>query len=156
MRALEDYIEAAREKLGVKSYRQLAMALNLDPAGVSAWRTRRAWPTDEHMIKLAEAAGMDPVQAVLELAYWRAASRDETRAAGVYKKLWEHVTHAAAALLIGILFFSAMPNDARADGTFRQLCASEGAGSIYYATTFRRFFRRLLAKLAPMPITEAA
>lgn len=127
MRPIDFYLDKAKENHGLKSDRELDRAIGFKGCGVSQIRTGRALPSDEAMIKLAEMARVDPEEALLELAYRRAASRDETRAASVYRALLDRVTHAAAALLIGFLAFSAMPTDASAMQNIR---ATSGQGSL--------------------------
>ena len=108
MRSLNDYLEAAKKNTGVKSYRQLGVHLGLNPSIVTQYRTRRAWPSDEAMYRIAEAAGIDPHEALLELAYWRCTHRKETHAAKAFKDLIERNLHAAivGAVMAGSLLIS--------------------------------------------------
>jgi transcriptional regulator with XRE-family HTH domain len=67
MRTVDTYIAAALELQGIPSDRQLAVRLGLSQQTVNHWRTKRTWPSDETMVKLAELAQMDIAQAPLRL-----------------------------------------------------------------------------------------
>lgn len=114
MRSVDDYLDLARNRQKLPSDRQLCAHLKCTDAVVSQWRKRKSFPSDEHMVRLAELAGLDPQVALLELACWRAVSRNENVAVGVYKRLLERVTHTAAAALVASTIFAALPDDVMA------------------------------------------
>ena len=77
---IDDYIDLAMSRRGFGSDRELGRALGFKGNPVNHWRTRRAWPADQTMVRLAQMAGVDPVWALVELNVWRAptgAVRDE-------------------------------------------------------------------------------
>ncbi len=71
---IEEYLEAAKRRLGATSDRELCRALNVGISTISQWRTRRQWPTDRYMLRLAELAAIDPERALVELNIWRSES----------------------------------------------------------------------------------
>jgi len=71
MHTIDEYCDKARNLNGFSSDRQLDRALGFKGQPTSQWRTKRAWPADETMIKLAELADEDPGIALLELNSWR-------------------------------------------------------------------------------------
>lgn len=104
MHTIDQYIDAACERARLTD-RQLGKYLGKSHATVSHWRTKRTWPADETMIALAEVAGMDPEQALIDLNIWR--STGEARR--VYERMAGHLAPAAlclAVILMGQAIFS--------------------------------------------------
>lgn len=100
MKSLDDYLDLARKNGGFPSDNALSIALgsvNL----VSAWRTKRAWPSVKNMRRLAEFAGEDPELAVLELETWR-----EPDAADLFRSIIRKISAAAAVI---VLLFALYP-----------------------------------------------
>lgn len=106
---LDDYIDFAKEKQGLGSDNQLSAALGVKRAAVSTWRTRRAWPSPDHMAQLAEMGGQDPRQAILELEIWR----NEGPAKEIYKSIAAQIASAAAVLAVVITV--SVPYSAKAE-----------------------------------------
>ncbi len=71
---IDDYVDAALKAGDFPSERQLSIFLGFGPDAICTYRTKRAWPSDDTMIRLAEIAGADPEQALLDLNLWRATS----------------------------------------------------------------------------------
>lgn len=94
-RTIDDYVDAARARIGATSDRQLATRMGLKSSAIPCWRTRRTWPRDDTMLQLAELAGMPAEQALLDLGMWRT----EGRTAEVYRRIAERLARTAAALL---------------------------------------------------------
>lgn len=94
MHTLDEYIDRAVERTGLTD-RQLGIFLGKGRATVSHWRCKRTWPADGTMIALAEVAGMDPEQALIDLNIWR--STGETRR--IYQRLADHLAGSTAAAL---------------------------------------------------------
>lgn len=100
MRTIDDYLDAARGRAGLRSDREVGRELGLKGSIVSQWRTRRVWPADETMVRLAVLAGVDPQEALLELSYWRT----DGTARSYYLELLRRLTaRAAAAAAIALL-----------------------------------------------------
>jgi len=71
MKTIDDYCDIAKQRHGLKSDRILADALNINSSAISQWRTKRTWPSDTTMIHLAELAGIDKTEALVELGAWK-------------------------------------------------------------------------------------
>ena len=74
MQTIDDYLDAARDRTGLPSDRQLALKMRIEPASLNAWRTKRSWPADHQMVNLAELAELDPDLGLVELNIWRTKS----------------------------------------------------------------------------------
>ena len=98
MRTVDDYCQAAMIRTNTKSLRQLADLLMISPTLPSQWKTRRAWPSDSVMLKLADLAGIKQEIALLELEIWR--TSDDARP--VYEKMLQIIAKTAAAILIAL------------------------------------------------------
>ena len=72
MHSIDWYCNEARSRHRLKSDLALARRLGLGTSAISYWRTGRTWPADETMIRLAELAGCDAGEALLDLNRWRA------------------------------------------------------------------------------------
>lgn len=90
MRDIEFYIEKAKENLGITSNRQLSKHLNLGPAAITYWTKKGTTPTDESMLKLAAAAGINEAQALIDLHVWRTA--DNAEAQKIYKNILKKIS----------------------------------------------------------------
>jgi transcriptional regulator with XRE-family HTH domain len=101
MRTIDMYCDEAIARNGFKSDSELARKLGFTSPAVSNFRTKRAWPSDEVMVKLAAFAGIPADEALLELAVWRT---HDTIAGEVYAKLLARI--AQAACLAFILLFT--------------------------------------------------
>lgn len=83
MQTIDDYLDAARTARDLKSDRELCKALGVSAPVVNHWRSKRSWPSDAAMVRLAELADKEPSTALLNLNYWRA----EGAARSVYQDL---------------------------------------------------------------------
>ncbi len=98
MRTIDDYLDAAiARNPDLRSDRRLALALGLNQAASHYWRRRKAWPADDTMLRLADLAGVDPGEALVELNIWRSQSA-ETR--DQYSRLAEKIRSSLAQVLI--------------------------------------------------------
>jgi len=84
MRTIDTYLDEARTHTGAKSDRALCRHLGVDPSMISTLRTKRAWPSDELMVKIAAAAGLPEDTALLDLSAWRTYG---TRAGDVWSRV---------------------------------------------------------------------
>lgn len=140
MRTIDDYMDAAIEKQGFRSASALARALGKTVAVASQWRTKRSWPSDQTMVDLADLAGIDRSEALLDLAAWRTA--------GEASVIWQDVARrlksaAAAAFVIAVLGFSG-PAGA---GTLMEHGNIPAQGSVYYGKLYRRFMFQGLKRI---------
>ena len=56
---LSDYMDAARERQGLRSDRALARLMEIPQPYVSDWRNGKEWPSDAYMQRIAQLAGAD-------------------------------------------------------------------------------------------------
>jgi hypothetical protein len=101
MRTIDIYCDEAIRINDLKSDAGLSRALNYKGNTVSNFRTKRTWPSEETMVKLANLAGIPAEEALLELAVWRT---HDTIAGEVYTRVLARIAHAAC--LAFILLFS--------------------------------------------------
>lgn len=130
MRDIDWYIDNAVKYHGLSSPRALGPALGMSPNSASNWRTRRAWPSDEVMMRLADMCMIPREEALLELCIWRTAG---TPAGSVYLRLLEAAGKSAAILLVALLAYAASGTPANA-GTLAEQSSMIGAGNKNYAT----------------------
>jgi len=123
MQTIDRYIDDALKASGLPSDRQLALHLKVNPTAVSWWRTKRAWPRDEMMGKLAELGGHNPDIALLELNAWR--TKGDTSLC--YRKMAEKLASIAAMWLILV----GISGPAKA-GTLAELGNIAAATTVYY------------------------
>ena len=93
---IDDYIDLALSRQRFASERELGRALGFKGNPVNHWRTRRAWPADATMMRLARLAGVDPVWAVVELNVWRSPPGDVRQAYQALRTLLERSRGVAA------------------------------------------------------------
>jgi ATP diphosphatase len=86
----------------------LAIHVGLKSSSVSWYRTKRAWPDDATMLRIAELAGADQARALLDLNTWRAKS---SAVADLYRKMAATVS----AVVFAIVLLS--PGSGNAAGT---------------------------------------
>ena len=115
MPTIDEYLDNAKDNQKLKSDRQLGALIGIKGSHVSAFRTKKAWPSDATMIRIAELAGEDQQEALLNLNIWR---NLDSPVGPVYSRLMDKLK--AAALLGIALFFafatiSGMSSPARAD-----------------------------------------
>ena len=110
MRNIDDYCELARSKNGLKNNAALARALGVSHNSPTGWKTRRTWPSDEVMIKLAKLAGVDPAEALLDLNIWRS----NGEAISIYSRMRQALSAAVIALVVLVAGQVAIPQDATA------------------------------------------
>lgn len=130
---IDGYIDAALKAGDFPSERQLSIFLGFGPDAICTYRTKRCWPSDDTMIRLAEIAGADPERALLDLNLWRATSG---RVKATYSRIREKLTSgsrsvAQVLVLIGSLL-AIVPANAAA--TAQPLVSP----SIHYAIFRRR------------------
>ncbi len=93
---IDDYIDLAMSRKGFGSDRELGRALGFKGNPVNHWRSKRAWPADQTMIRLAQMAGVDPVWALVELNIWRSPPGDARTGYETLRSMLERMRGAAA------------------------------------------------------------
>ena len=98
MRSIDDYIDLACKNHGL-SQNRLGYAVGKGHTAVTAWRTRRAWPADDTMVKLAELAGIPADEALLDLNIWRSG---DSPAGPIYTEIAKKIRTKAASIAAAI------------------------------------------------------
>ena len=91
---IDEYLDRAIATQKLNSDRDLSLRLGLNPGAVHMFRSRKAWPSDGTMIRIAQMAGVDPGGALLFLNYWRERDPDAKKE---YQTLAETITQARRA-----------------------------------------------------------
>lgn len=91
-------LDAARHAHGDCTDYRIARLLNVPTSYLSAWR-RGNHLSDEYAARLAELAGMDPVETVLRVA----ADREGGVSADIFRRALARLTGAAASILLAVL-----------------------------------------------------
>ncbi len=98
-RDIEWYLERAKSVSGIKSNRKLGAELGISEGAMSHFKTRRVFPSDETMIRLARLAEVDDLVALMDLHIWKA-ENDDTRAA--YTQILKRISCILIPVLISI------------------------------------------------------
>lgn len=102
MKTLEFYIAKAQVNSGAATDTKLAALLDVSASYVCMMRTGKSIPSDDMMVKIANIAGVDKEEALLDLNVWRSSGSVKDAYANILRKLG----HVAVALAL-CLFFSA-------------------------------------------------
>lgn len=108
MRNIQEYLDQAIEIQEIGSDRQLSRLLGLASNSVSQFRTSRALPSPETMVKLARLAGIDEQVALIELSFMGATGE----AKNAYEKILKRISVFLPATVLGSVFSS--PSNAEA------------------------------------------
>lgn len=92
MKTIDDYLDKAKHNHNLKSDRQLSIMLGVTGNYVTFYRTKRSWPSDALMIKIADLAGEDQTEALINLNIWR---NSDSAAAPLYSRLLDKLKVAA-------------------------------------------------------------
>lgn len=111
---IDDYMDVAKKRQGFTSNRQLSATLGLNPNSASHFVTRRAWPSDEVMVKLAELAGLDPLQALIDLNLWRQQSPQVRNIYASLSKIVSEARKGTAAIIIAGSLTLISPSETKA------------------------------------------
>jgi hypothetical protein len=95
---IDEYIDAAKVANDIKSDRELCRFLKFKGQAVFFWRAKKAWPSDESMLKLAKAANQDDELALAQLGIWRNK--------GAVKKTWKNIATRIAGVAFSLLIAS--------------------------------------------------
>jgi len=100
----DEYCELATNRQNLRSYAQLAQRLGISGTSLSNMRAGKIYPSDATMRRLAELAGVDAREALLDLALWRV-SDGPTRAvyAAMLRDLKRSLAKTAAAVLAVVM-----------------------------------------------------
>lgn len=117
MRDINFYMEEAKTRAHIKSNRKLSVFLGLSPIAACNWKTKRAYPSDETMIRLAEVSGQSPFIALLELNIWRSTGKVKES----YEKLYKGMSKTIHTLgIVGLLVAGVFAGPAYASTSINQ------------------------------------
>lgn len=150
MRTIHHYLDAARARLGLPSDYRLGIELRITTASISTYRTGKTLPDDGTMLRIAEAAGIEPGVALIELNSWRTKSEP---AKAAYGQLLVQLSRTAAAGIVAlVLAWQAFPGSAKSAGT-----DTRAPGLYVMENRGRRWLARFLAVcLAVSPLAALA
>jgi transcriptional regulator with XRE-family HTH domain len=131
MLSVDDYLDAARAATKSKSDRELSKLLGVSSGTVSQIRTKRIWPGDDLILRIAEAGNLDPEQALIDLNIWR----NEGPARAFYERLSKTIA-AAALALAAIIPDSGMP---QIMAHLDQICPAISRCILYVITNLNAF-----------------
>ena len=102
---ITDYIDAA--VFGdIKNKSELARELGITPQSLSNWGRRGMFPSDDHMLRLADLLNVNRAAALMHLNIWRAPGE----AATVYKGIFETITKTAASIFPALFLLETFAN----------------------------------------------
>lgn len=141
-KTLDDYIDLAKDRAGLTSDRDLGRRLGFTGSPISFWRTGKAAPADDTMIRLAEVAGVDPVKALIDLKVWTA----QGKAVGVYREIAEKLGRIAAG--IALVTLAAGASTQPGTGTLEDQSNLLISNGVYYEKSLMRLFNQIVRKLS--------
>lgn len=112
MRTVSTYLEQALERSNLENHSEISRRIGVKPSAITRFKLGHALPTDENMLKLADLAGIEHAEALLDLNRWRAKSEE---AKSVYVELAKRLGYLPAIALALAVFMA--PGDANATGT---------------------------------------
>jgi len=92
---LDEYIDAAKSAQSLHFDRELDRFLGYKGTACSFWRSKKSRPSAEGMVALAEAAGLDPHVAIIELGLITAEQNHNEHMVIIYQDLKEKVKAAS-------------------------------------------------------------
>lgn len=101
-----NYLDALKKALSIESDYKLAQVLGVSRACVSSYRKRGTNFDDSTALRAAELLKIDPAIILADMNAERSKT-PETRA--VWQDLRDRLTHAAAAIFLGVFVFFAVP-----------------------------------------------
>lgn len=93
-----DYASSAIKRFGLRGHNALARELGLDKSSISQFKSGKALPSEDTMIKLAELAGLPKEEALIDLNLWR--SKDKPELQKIWLRLSKMIGCFAAPLLL--------------------------------------------------------
>lgn len=106
MRTLQTYIDTAIKRNNLSSMRRFCDAIGVSHNATTAYNNG-SLPSDETMIKIADLAGIDRMQALADLNTWRAPERYKS----LYTKMGEIIRQAALCFAPALFTMSVVIQD---------------------------------------------
>jgi transcriptional regulator with XRE-family HTH domain len=126
MRTIDFYIDRAKEFSKITSNRKLGVKLGVSEGAISQFKTGRAIPSDDTMIKLAKLAHVDKDLALMELNTWRT----KGEAKETYQRILDKLGGAVAVLFVCVCMLGSSP--AKADNGKSMLSNINKSQIIHY------------------------
>jgi hypothetical protein len=136
MDSVNDYLDAAKSRLGVKADWKLAIELGMSPAWACRVRAGKDLPSDGVMVRIAELANVDPTRAILDLQLWRA--RDP-RVSEIYSSIIQRL--GAACIAFALVIVGSYSVQAR---TITEQTDTNTRNTVYYQKSRRYRLTRIL------------
>lgn len=130
---LFDYINAAMQRTQCSSERKLCEMLGLAPVTITKYR-KGSFPSDKTMMRLAELAGRDKWQALIDLNIWRSENDDIKRE---YETMRDRLKHLVIFWVALSTLFFANPSQATVNNALN--VSSDKCDFVYYGK-LRLFF----------------
>lgn len=89
MSAVNNLLDKYKKACSIASDNGCAESLGLHRASISEWRRGKSWPSEDHIVKLAKAAGEDA-------GIWLLSVHAERTAPGAVQKEWQRLTQRLA------------------------------------------------------------
>lgn len=110
---MPELLDAAKAASGIPSDYRLAQILEIRDSAVANWRAERAWPSDPHILRLAEMAKLDQARVLAEAQVGKAKTEAER---ATWREVAERLSRVAACIVAGVMLAAgAMPENASAD-----------------------------------------
>lgn len=96
---IDQLCDLAKKRAGLTSDRELARRLAVSAGAVNFYRSKRTWPSEDTIIKLAELAEIDAAEAIIELNIWRSKGPE----ADIYRDILIRLKQTAAAFFLAFI-----------------------------------------------------
>lgn len=137
MLTLDDYLDLAKARNDLTSDRALSRDIGGSSATIHFYRRGVHKPSPDTMIKIADLCGINPAQALLDLAIWTSESE---RAASIYKDIYKAITRSAAALVLAVILAAGLAGKTEA-GTLGELTTTADRTLYIMGNWIRRLLR---------------
>ena len=141
---IDEMVDRAKEYSGCKSDRELARKLGISQTAINYYRTKRSWPSEDYIIRIAHLARIDPAEAVVMLNIWRAKGPELE----VYQKILSRLRQTAAALLVALAVGVAgqgYVSEVQANTGFER--PGQSHSTVYYGKYWIMFWEAILFEL---------
>jgi hypothetical protein len=143
-----DYIDLALQNPNVENSSDISRQIGVTPSVITRLKKGHTFLDDENMIRLADLAGIDRIEALIDLNRWRSTEKDMSEASSVYLEIAKRLGYLSLAVTLAVIFLGgdAVAEEAR---TLAEQTISEDPEFINCATIRRRYRRRLYRLLLP-------
>ncbi len=111
MKTIDNYLDVAIKKNKLPSDRQLAKKIGINSASICAFRTKRSWPSDDTMVKIAGLADANIEQSLLDLNIWR----NDGQARTFYEQIAKVMQSSAMIFIFAVMVFAIFGKETKAE-----------------------------------------